>query len=65
MFPPFFGLPLDYPRNTFITASRKHRTASCPFLVVWHQAEFKSCPQPRHAQYYARVPPWWSSVEVP
>jgi len=63
--PPFLGLPLDYPPHTSIAASRNHRTVSCPFLVGWHQAEFTSCPQPRRAQYYARVPPWWSSVEVP
>jgi len=65
MSPPFLALPLDYPPHTSITASRNHRTASCPFLVGWHQAEFTSCPKPRRAQYYARVPPWWSSVEVP
>ena len=63
--PPFLGLPLDYPPHTSITASRNHRTASWPFLVGWHQAELTSCSQPRRAQYYARVRPWWSSVEVP
>jgi len=65
MSPAFLEIPLDYPTHTSITASRNHRTGSCPFLVGWHQAEFTSCPQPRRAQYYARVPPWWSSVEVP
>jgi len=65
MSPPYLGLPLDYPSHTSITASRNHRTASCPFLIGWHQAEFTSCPQPRRAQYYPRVPPWWSLVEVP
>jgi len=65
MSPPFLGLPLDFRSHMSITASRNHWTASCPFLVGWHQAEFISCPQPRCAQYYARVSPWWSSVEVP
>ena len=63
--PPFLGLPLDHPPHTSSTASRNNRTASCPFLVGWHQAEFTSCPQPRHSQDYAPVPPWWASVEVP
>ena len=62
--PPFLGLPLDFPPQTSITASRNHRTASCTFLVCWHKEEFTSCPQPRRAQYYERVPPWWSPVEV-
>jgi len=65
MSPPFFGLPLDYEPHTSMTARRNRRTVSCPFLVSWHQEEFTSCPQPRRAQYYARVPPWWPSVEVP
>jgi len=65
MSPPYLGLPLDYPPHPTITASRNCRTASCPFLVGWHQAEFTSCPQPRRAQYYPRVPPWWTLVEVP
>jgi len=65
MSPPFLGLPLDYPTHTSITASSNHRTASFPFLVGWHMAALTSCPQPRRAQYYARVPSWCSSVEVP
>jgi len=65
MAPRFLGLPLDYPPHPSITARRNHRTASCPFLFGWHQAKFNSCPQPRRTQYYARVPPWCSSVEVP
>ena len=65
MSPPYLGVPLAFPPHTSITASRNLRTASCPFLVGWHKAELTSCLQPRRAQYYARVPPWWSSVEVP
>jgi len=65
MSPPFVGFPLNHAPHTSIMASRNHRSASCPFLVGGHQVQFTSFPQPRRAQYYARVPPWWSSVEVP
>jgi len=64
MSPPYLGLPLDYSPHASITASRNYRTASCPFLVGWHQADFTSCPQPRRAQYYRgsrRGGPWWRS----
>jgi len=49
MSPPFLALPLDYLPHRSITASQNHRTASCPFLAGWHQAEITSCRKPRRA----------------
>jgi len=63
--PPYIGRVVDDPPHQVLSYCRNQRVGRVPFMGGWHQAEFSSCPQPARSKWYARVPTWWSAVEVP